>query len=111
MAQHNLALAYHNRIRETGTEERVTAIEILSPVNKRPSHQAFKNYQRKWRDLLRSDVHLMEIDLLRGGERPSLLTPLPNVPYFVFLSRAERRGRVEIWPLRLQESLPVLPIP
>jgi hypothetical protein len=49
--------------------------------------------------------------LLRGGRRPPLETPLPEAHYFVFLSRGERRPVVEIWPLRFQESIPVLPVP
>jgi hypothetical protein len=98
-------------IHETETGLLVTAIEILSPVNKRPGHEAFNTYQRKRRDLLRADVHLLEIDLLRGGRRPPLTTPLPDAPYFVFLSRSERRPAVEIWPLSLQAPIPVLPIP
>lgn len=89
----------------------VTAIEILSPVNKRPGHEAFAAYRRKRRDLLRSSVHLLEIDLLRAGRRPPLVTPLPDAPYFVFLSRSDQRPRVEIWPLKLQDPIPVLPVP
>jgi hypothetical protein len=98
-------------IRDTKTGRLVTAIEILSPVNKRPGHEAFDTYRRKRRDLLRTDVHLLEIDLLRGGQRPPLETELPDAPYFVFLSRGEQRPRVDIWPLRLQESIPLLPVP
>ena len=98
-------------IHETETGLLVTAIEILSPVNKRPGHEAFDTYRRKRRDLLRTNVHLLEIDLLRGGRRPPLETPLPEAHYFVFLSRGERRPVVEIWPLRFQEPIPVLPIP
>ena len=45
----------------------ITAIEILSPVNKRPAHEAYQSYLRKRRELLRSEAHLLEIDLLRGG--------------------------------------------
>ncbi len=98
-------------IREVGTDLLVTAIGILSPVNKRPGHEAFEAYQRKRRDLLRSSAHLMEIDLLRSGRRPPLVTPLPDAPYFVFLGRADYRPKVEIWPLRFQDSIPVLPVP
>jgi hypothetical protein len=85
-------------IRETGSGTLVTAIEILSPVNKRPGHDAFEGYRRNRRDLLRTNVHLLEIDLLRAGARPPLLTPLPEAPYFVFLSRDGKRPKVEIWP-------------
>jgi hypothetical protein len=98
-------------IRDSKTGQLVTSIEILSPVNKRPGHEAFDTYRRKRRDLLRTDVHLLEIDLLRAGQRPPLETQLPNYPYFVFLSRGEQRPRVEIWPLPLQQAIPLLPIP
>ncbi|MBI4605695.1 MAG: DUF4058 family protein [Planctomycetes bacterium] len=94
-------------IRESGTGTLVTSIEILSPWNKRPGHEAFDAYRKK----RRSAAHLMEIDLLRAGKRPPIATELPDAPYFVVLSREERRPRVEIWPLRLQKPIPVLPVP
>jgi hypothetical protein len=40
---------YTVEIRETETGVLVTAIEILSPVNKRPNHDAFEDYQQKRR--------------------------------------------------------------
>lgn len=98
-------------IRTTDTLELVTAIEILSPVNKRPGHDAYRDYQRTRRELLRSSAHLIEIDLLRGGERPPLERPVPPAPYYVILSRADRRPVVEVWPIQLQDPLPVLPVP
>jgi hypothetical protein len=98
-------------IREVESGTLVTAIEILSPVNKRPGHDAYKTYRRKRRDLLRTEVHLLEIDLLRGGRRPPLETPLPTAPYFIFLSRGDRRPKVEIWPIKLSDVLPVIPVP
>ena len=60
--------------RSHAAAELVTAIEILSPVNKRPGHEAHKSCLRKRRELLRSEANLMEIDLLRGGERPRLMS-------------------------------------
>lgn len=98
-------------IRTVGDEMLVTAIEILSPVNKRPGHDGADVYDRKRREILHSDVHLLEIDLLRGGRRPAFTTPLPDRPYFIFLSRAERRPQVEIWPIRLQDPLPAVAVP
>ncbi len=98
-------------IHTTGTLELVTAIEILSPVNKRPGHDAYRDYQRKRREILRSSAHLIEIDLLRGGERPPLEHPVPFAPYYVILSRADRRPHVAVWPIQLQDTLPVLPVP
>ena len=98
-------------VRVTGTLELVTAIEILSPVNKRLGHEAYRDYQRKRRELLRSAAHLLEIDLLRGGERPPLERPVPPAPYYVTLSRADRRPTVEVWPIQFEDTLPVIPVP
>jgi hypothetical protein len=107
-----LPLRLHTvEIYQSGAMELVTAIEILSPVNKRPGHDAQRDYERKRRELLRSQVHLMEIDLLRGGERPPLERPVPPAPYYVVLSRAERRPTVEVWPIQFQDALPLLPVP
>ncbi|MBI4786647.1 MAG: DUF4058 family protein [Chloroflexi bacterium] len=102
---------YNVEIRTTGTQQLVTVIEILSPVNKRPGHEAYSDYQRKRKDLLRSAAHLLEIDLLRGGERPPLERPVPLAPYYVVLSRAGHRPTVEVWPISLKDPLPVLPLP
>ncbi|MEZ4714251.1 MAG: DUF4058 family protein [Caldilineaceae bacterium] len=95
----------------TENERLVTAIEILSPVNKEPSHEAYTDYLRKRRELLRSDVHFMEIDLLRKGTRPPLHSPVPEAPYYVVLSRVDRRPQAEVWPIQLSDRLPVLPVP
>lgn len=107
-----LALELLNvEVRAVAGEQLVTAIEILSPVNKRPGHDAYTSYRRKRSELLRSLVHLLEIDLLRSGERPPLLMPVPPAPYYVVLSRAEERPTVEVWPIQLSDPLPVVPVP
>ncbi len=98
-------------VRAAGEHRLVTSIEILSPVNKRRGHEAFEAYRRKREALLGSEVHLMEIDLLRGGERPPLVDPVPPAPYYVTLSRAERRPVVAVWPIQLRDPLPLLPVP
>jgi hypothetical protein len=98
-------------IRTVEDDVLVTAIEILSFVNKRPGHAAYLTYRRKRQAILESTAHLLEIDLLRAGERPPLAEPLPEAPYFVILSRAERRPVAEVWPLRLHEPIPILPVP
>ena len=104
---------YHRiEIRTVGDEALVTAIELLSPVNKRPGIDGAEAYDRKRREVLRSDAHLLEIDLLRAGRRPALITPLPDAPpSFIFLSRVERRPQIGIWPLSLRKPIPLLPVP
>jgi len=103
---------YHSvEIREVGTMKLVTAIEILSPANKRVGNKAREEYLEKRQDLLRSPAHLIEIDLLRGGERMPLETPVPKAAYYIVLSRRQRRPVVEVWPIQLWEKLPTIPVP
>jgi hypothetical protein len=102
---------YTVEVLETAEMELITAIEILSPVNKRHRHEARTKYLRKRRELFRSAAHLIEIDLLRGGERPPLDEPVPAAPYYVVLSREEHRPRVDVWPIQLADKLPVIPVP
>ncbi|MCU0494144.1 MAG: DUF4058 family protein [Chloroflexaceae bacterium] len=105
------AKAQRIEIRAVGTETLVTVIEILSPSNKRPGTETYDAYVRKRRDLLRSPVHLLEIDLLRRGQRWPLEEAPPDAPGFVFLSRADHRPNVEIWPLTWEKALPPIPVP
>ena len=98
-------------VRTVGDETLVTAIELLSPANKRPGAEGADAYEKKRQELFRSEAHLLEIDLLRGWRRPQVAGPLPDTPYFVFLSRAERCPRIEVWPLTLRGAIPVVPVP
>jgi hypothetical protein len=96
-------------IRDVARRRLVTAIEVLSPTNKRGDGR--REYERKRRQLLRSTAHLLEIDLIRIGRRFPVARELPPAPYFAFLSRAGRRGQVEVWPIPLDEPLPTVLVP
>ncbi|MBC8159647.1 MAG: DUF4058 family protein [Roseiflexaceae bacterium] len=100
-------------IRAIDDDTLVTAIELLSPVNKRPGVDSADAYEKKRQELFRSDANLLEIDLLRGGRRPHLArpAPLPAAPYFVFLNRTDRWPEGAIWPCALRAPLPTLPVP
>jgi len=98
-------------VRTVDDDALVTAIELLSPANKRPGADGADAYEKKRQELFRSTAHLLEIDLLRAGQRPRLARALPDAPYFIFLSRAERRPQIEIWPLSLRAPIPVVPVP
>jgi hypothetical protein len=89
----------------------VTAIELLSPANKRPGVNGADAYEQKRQEIFDSTVNLLEIDLLRNGRRPQVTRPLPDAPYFVFLSRVQRRPYSEIWSLSLREPIKLLPVP
>lgn len=96
-------------IRDTTERELITAIEILSPANKRGD--GYIEYKAKRSRILHSPTHLLEIDLLRRGKRIPMEKPLPEADYFVFLTRAENRPMTGIWPLTLADKLPIVPIP
>jgi Protein of unknown function (DUF4058) len=99
----------------------VTLIEILSPSNKRrgPDRQA---YQAKQREVLESDAHLIEIDLLRSGDRilPDIILAAlidqiaPPPDYLVLVNRAWRRAgglAYQVFPCSIREWLPCIPVP
>jgi len=96
-------------IRDRANRQRVTAIEVLSPTNKRGEGRL--EYLAKRRRILLSTAHLLEIDLLRRGQRVPMQAALPPAPYFVFLSRAERRPFTDIWPVYLDQPLTIVPVP
>jgi hypothetical protein len=60
--------------------------------------------------LLHSWVHLVEIDLLRGGPRMPV-EDLAACDYCVMVSRWQDRPRAGLWPIQLRETLPAIPIP
>ncbi|MBI3760361.1 MAG: DUF4058 family protein [Chloroflexi bacterium] len=96
-------------IRDVADRRLVTAIEILSPVNKRGDGAL--DYFNKRVALLQTETHLLEIDLLRQGTRIELIGELPPAPYYVYLSRFTRRPRTEVWPISLRGPLPTVPVP
>lgn len=108
MASHEWT-AVSIEIRDVQQRQLVTVIEILSPTNKRGDE--IREYVTKRQRLLLSPVHLLEIDLLREGQRVPMQQPLPDAPYFVLLSRAEKRPMPDIWPVSLDQSLPLVPVP
>ncbi|MBM4067849.1 MAG: DUF4058 family protein [Planctomycetes bacterium] len=96
-------------IRDRRNRRLVTVLELLSPANKDPG-QDQTAYRSKRAALLVSHTHFVEIDLRRGGQRPQPPV-LPACDYYVIVSRYENRPKLGLWPLRLADRLPVIPIP
>jgi hypothetical protein len=100
----------------------ITLIEIASPSNKQagPDRQA---YIKKQHEVLDSDANLIEVDLLRTGQRlfagqelenfVSGLEPAPD--YLVIVHRAWKRLSGElachVFPIRIEELLPCISVP
>ncbi|MDQ2731584.1 MAG: DUF4058 family protein [Armatimonadota bacterium] len=93
------------------TMEVVTVLEVLSPSNKRRGNDGRVEYLGKRDTVLLSRSHLVELDLLRGGERLPTLQPLPAGDYYSLVSRVERRPRAEAYAWRLFHQMPAIPIP
>jgi len=96
-------------IREAGTEHLVTVIEILSYSNKTGGAEKRARYLLKRRELLSSGVHLVEVDLLRWGQR--VLPTLPDQPYHIIISRADEQPRSRVWSFGLAEPIRTAPVP
>lgn len=95
-------------IRDAAHNSLVTAIEILSPVNKREPGATY--YQQKCTRLRLAGVHILEIDLLRRGKRRWHSARLPSSAYLVTLARGYAHS-VAAWPVQLPDPLPTVPVP
>jgi hypothetical protein len=96
-------------IRDVAERRLVTLIEILSPVNKRG--EGAREYAQRRLELMQTNTHLLEIDLLCQGRRIQLLQEPPPAPYYLYLSRAQRRPYTQVWALPLSKPLPTIPVP
>jgi hypothetical protein len=91
----------------------VASIELLSPASKERGSVAQTRTLEQRAAALRGGVHWIEIDLLRGGERPSV--PLPSLAataYQAYVAQATPAGWNHLvygWALR--DALPRLPSP
>lgn len=98
-------------IRSVAGEEAITVIEVLSPANKKARARGRAEYLEKRGEILHSPTHLVEIDLLRRGERFPSADPLPPGDYFVHVSRESMRPRGQVWAFGVRDPLPTIPIP
>ena len=93
----------------------VSVVEVLSPSNKRPG-EGQKAYLDKQQECRNGGVNLVEIDLLRGGQRILLaredrVPASHRTPYRVSVWRATRPTSVEVYRVPLRERLPAVRIP
>lgn len=105
------------QILDKPSEQRVvTVIEVVSPSNKSPG-PGRGSYLKKQREVLSSDAHLVEIDLLRAGRH---VLSLPKwaarsrgpYDYLVCVNRADcPRWRYTIYRRRVRDRLPCIGIP
>jgi hypothetical protein len=89
----------------------VTCVEILSPSNKRRGTTGWETYMRKRQGLLLGEANLVEMDLLRHGNRFPMLDPWPTSPYTVLVCRRDRAPYCDVWPAHFLSRMPVIPVP
>ncbi len=89
----------------------VTSIEVLSPSNKRRNTEGWQEYERKRQAMLLGRANLVEIDLLRGGDKMPMLDPWPDSPYTLLVCRQVSAPYCRVWPAHFQRRLPVIPVP
>ena len=87
----------------------IATLELLSPANKNQPGRT--EYLAKRNALLYQPVHLIELDLLRGGQRLPMGKPLPHGEGYYFVSRSEQRPDCQVYSWMLPNQLPTLPVP
>lgn len=98
-------------IRDRESMEVVTVIETLSPANKRRQGDGRREYLRKREEVLCSTAHLVEFDLLRGGERLPMQGAVPAGDYYAIVSRGNMRPQAGVLAWSLRDPMPPVPIP
>lgn len=97
-------------VRDISSHEVITAIELLSPKNKKTG-KGRSRYQKKRLDILGSATHLIELDLLRAGLPMPVLNGQTSAPYQILISRSSKRPSADLYSIELWHSLPDLPVP
>jgi hypothetical protein len=101
----------HLKIVDVRTKQVVTVIELLSPANKKAGDER-KKYLDKRNDYLANRLNLVEIDLLRSGQRAPLGDPPPVIAdYYVMVCRAWEFPRAGFWTFTIRDPLPEIPVP
>jgi hypothetical protein len=103
-------------VRDAATGEAITVVEVLSPSNKRPG-PGRQEYAAKRLRVLGTQTHLVEIDLLRGGEpfpvypRVEAARAVPRWDYHIVIARGDERPRAALYPFTVRDPAPEVPIP
>jgi hypothetical protein len=102
---------------QPGGERLVATVEVLSPANKSSGIHGRDLYLQKQEEVLNNEVHLVEIDLLRGGIHTTAV-PLEQAvakagsfEYHVCIHRFDRPDDYFVYPIRLGDRLPAIAIP
>ena len=99
-------------VRRANNRQVVAVIELLSPTNK--DGYGRQEYLAKRAAVLSSPAHLVEIDLLRAGQRmPVIGDDVPDTDYRILVANARRTEPVaDLYPFGIRQPIPdfVLPL-
>ncbi|MEB3269586.1 MAG: DUF4058 family protein [Leptolyngbya sp.] len=95
------------QVKDTVTQAVVTVIEVLSPANKRGEGRA--QYEAKRQQVLASQTHLVEIDLLRGGAPLMAEAVAAQWHYRLLVSRTAQRPVADLYAFNLPTPIPPFP--
>ncbi len=105
------------RRRQGADVQLVASIEVVSPANKTLGNPGREKYLAKQREILSSQAHLIEIDLLRSGThvtavpRDLALAKAGPFDYHICVHRFNRPNAFFVYPMRLDQKLPGIAIP
>lgn len=101
-------------IYDTAGNRIVTAIEVLSPWNKKPGKDLQK-YLEKRDKYVNSEMNLVEIDLIRTGDWTEMIGPYlvpekARTTYRVTVTQPELSGPLH-YPISIRSKLPMVKVP
>jgi len=88
----------------------ITAIEVLSPYNKRPGAGRDK-YMQKRLEIFATQTHLIEIDLLRNWPPMPVEGNVDLLDYRILVRRGEEGSKARLYPFTIRDTIPRFPIP
>jgi len=97
-------------VRSVAEGDVVTVVELLSPANKRAGTGRWL-YLEKRAVIVATRTSLVEIDLLRGGERMHMTGPPVSADYCILVSRGWRRPKAELLTFGVRDPIPAVPVP
>jgi hypothetical protein len=92
-------------------EQVVTVLEVLSPTNKRQG-AGRETYLAKREEILKTRANLVEVDLLRGGEKlPELRAEPGDYDCSILVCRAATRPTSHLFMFNVRDPIEVFRLP
>ena len=100
----------HIEVRDGEGASLLAVLEMLRLDEKKPGTDERERYLRRRDELRKSGTHLVELDLLRGGQRLPAVAQV-DCDYCATVSYATPSDHVAIWPVKLRDRLPTVAVP